>query len=141
MKVIFVDVDGVLNSHKTIRKFGHDFIDPILVALVERIVRETGAKIVISSSWRIDPKDMEKVRRAFSNVKIFDQTPRINRDFPNWVERKEEIQSWLDHHQVSKFAIIDDEWDAEIEGSFFHTDCEIGLTAAIADQIIQHLKN
>jgi len=40
MKVIFVDVDGVLNSHKTVRKFGPNFIDPILVGLVERFGME-----------------------------------------------------------------------------------------------------
>ena len=54
VKVLFLDIDGVVNNEYTRRKFG-DFItlDPARVALVQRIVRNTGCEIVLSSSWRL----------------------------------------------------------------------------------------
>ena len=52
MKVIFLDVDGVLNDDYTADRSPAGFIgiDDGMVANLERIVRKTGAKIVLSSS-------------------------------------------------------------------------------------------
>jgi len=142
MKIIFLDVDGVLNTPKLLKRFGFDFIDPILVALVARIVKETEAKIVLSSTWRIEEKNKEMVRVALAEhgLEIFDCTPVITKSFSEggWTRRHEEIQSWIDQNTVTKFAIIDDFDDANIEGSFFQTDENIGLTVSIAENIIRH---
>lgn len=146
MKVIFLDVDGVLNTPKLIRRFGFNFIDDILVALVARIVRETGAEIVLSSTWRIEEKDKSLVVQALSRhgLEIHDCTPvlRRNGDWTedNWVRRHEEITSWLAGKEISVFAIIDDMDDARIEGSFFQTDEDVGLTVEIAERVIKHLE-
>lgn len=146
MKVIFLDVDGVLNTPKLIRRFGFNFIDDILVALVARIVRETGAEIVLSSTWRIEEKDKSLVVQALSRhgLEIHDCTPvlRRNGDWTedNWVRRHEEITSWLAGKEISVFAIIDDMDDARIEGSFFQTDEDVGLTVEIAERVIEHLE-
>lgn len=56
MKVIFLDIDGVLNTKywenmKVRDQYGHTF-DPNSVANLARIIEETGAEIVISSSWK-----------------------------------------------------------------------------------------
>jgi hypothetical protein len=145
MKAIFLDIDGVLNTPKTIKKFGFDFIDDILLALVARIVRETDAAIVLSSTWRIQEKDRNIVVQALErhNLKIHDCTPVIERSGGwtegGWVRRHEEIQAWINQNPVDKFAIIDDFEDAEIEGSFFLTDENRGITVEIAEKIIQHL--
>jgi hypothetical protein len=144
MKVIFLDIDGVLNTPKTIRRFGFDFIDDILVALVVRICKETSAKIVLSSSWRTEEKDLNLARLALErhNLEIHDCTPVIKREWTEegWVRRHEEISAWLEDKEVDRFAIIDDLDDACIEGSFFQTDEERGLTVEIAEKIICHLK-
>lgn len=143
MKVIFLDVDGVLNTFKLIRKFGMDFIDDICVALVARIVRETGAKIVLSSTWRIEEDARNLVVQALKNhnLEIHDCTPVLQpKDCENWVRRSEEIQAWLDKNPVDKFAIVDDFDDACIEGSFFQTHEDVGLTVAIAEKVIEHLQ-
>jgi len=150
MKVIFLDIDGVLNTPKLLQKFGWNFIDDILVALLARIVRETDSKIVLSSTWRIEEHDKKLVVEALSRhgLEIFDVTPQIKRDIPDdanwdtwggWVKRSEEIQAWLDAASVDRFAILDDVSDAHIEGSFFQTDEKRGLTVEIAEKIIQHL--
>ena len=145
MKVIFLDVDGVLNTPKLIRRFGFDFIDPILVNLVARIVRETDSKVVLSSSWRTEEKDRRIVKEALGvcEIEIFDSTPVLKRvggwSEDNWVRRHEEIRAWMDDKDVSRFAIIDDQDDAGIEGSFFQTEEEVGLTVRIAEEVIAHL--
>lgn len=141
MKIIFLDIDGVLNTPKLIKKFGFDFIDDILVALVARIVNETGAKIVLSSTWRIEEKDRKIVERNLGNhnLEIHDCTPVLKPENRMWVERREEIQTWIENNEVTKFAIIDDWDDANIEGNFFQTNENIGLTVSIAEKIIEHL--
>jgi len=140
MKIIFLDIDGVLNTNKTRKMFGGDFIDDILVALVAKIVNETQAKVVLSSTWRLEDKDKRLVKKALANhgLDIHDCTPRI--DTPGaWTERRIEIQAWLDENPHTHFAILDDWPDASIDGSFFHIDENIGLTISIAEQVIQHL--
>lgn len=140
MKVIFLDIDGVLNTPKLLQKFGWNFIDDILVALLSRIVRETNSKIVLSSTWRIEENDKNLVIQALSRhgLEIFDVTPVLKRS-GGWVQRSEEIQAWLDGVSVDKFAILDDAADAHIEGSFFQTNEKLGLTVQIAEKVIQHL--
>ena len=141
MKIVFLDIDGVLNTPKTTRKFGFDFIDDILVALVARIVKETEAKIVLSSTWRIEEKDRTLAQQALSRhgISIHDTTP-VLRIEGMWVERRQEIQAWIDQNTVTKFAILDDWTDAGIEDNFFQTKENIGLTVDLAEKIIAHLK-
>jgi hypothetical protein len=150
MRVLFLDIDGVLNTPKMLGRFGMDFVDNILVALVARIVRETDCKIVLSSTWRIEEKDRMLATRelAEQGLTIHDCTPvhsqRIPEDgnwegWKGWVKRHEEIQDWINQNPVTRFAILDDDPDACIEGHFFQTDENRGLTVQIAEQIIQHL--
>lgn len=150
LKVLFLDIDGVLNTPKTLGRFGFNFVDNILVALVARIVNETGCKIVLSSSWRVDEKDRTIATRelAQQGLTIHSCTPVLPPRKPEndnwdewegWVKRHEEIRAWLDRNEVDRFAILDDDADACIEGSFFRTDENFGLTVQIAEQVIRHL--
>ena len=56
MKIIFLDIDGVLNCDKTPnpRKFPY-IVDRKLLARLKKLLERTGAKVVLSSSWRCDP--------------------------------------------------------------------------------------
>jgi hypothetical protein len=56
MKIIFLDIDGVLNCEKTpnSRKFPY-VVDKKLLLRVNGLVERTRAKVVLSSSWRCDP--------------------------------------------------------------------------------------
>ena len=61
MKVIFLDIDGVLNCigsfNRTKTRFnGFVGMDPTLVARFNSLVEKTGARVVLSSTWRLDPK-------------------------------------------------------------------------------------
>jgi hypothetical protein len=56
MKVIFLDIDGVLNCTSTPnpRKFPY-IVDAKLLKRFKRLLQRTGAKVVLSSTWRYDP--------------------------------------------------------------------------------------
>ncbi len=62
MKIIFLDVDGVLNCHNTFKKQHEKYIKTGIweieielskVKLLKQIVDNTNAKIVLSSTWRL----------------------------------------------------------------------------------------
>ena len=61
-KIIFLDIDGVLNSveyRKRIQCTGRVEMDPQLLSLLADLVNKTGAKLVISSTWRIGGIDKD----------------------------------------------------------------------------------
>lgn len=141
MKVIFLDIDGVLNTHYDYEKNGFDYLNPELIKILKKIIVETNCEIVLSSTWRLCSSDFSFVKQILSceNIEITDITPHLNQS-----PRSEEIKSWLSYNpHVQKFAIIDDEKSAgyNFEESFFETDYKKGLTTKIAENIIEHLNN
>lgn len=125
MKAIFLDMDGVLvtmRSHLAAKEDGFmRHIDLVGCKLLERLCRETGAKIVLSSTWRLhfDKPAMSMIlcNGGFSRVPWHEQwrTPQLlNRP------RGHEIASWLEDNPVEKFVIIDDDPDmTEAQKPFF----------------------
>ncbi len=59
IKVIFLDVDGVLNSSKTTRRTidGYTFVGSRQLKNLRQIIDTTGAKVVLSSDWRYGRDD------------------------------------------------------------------------------------
>lgn len=109
MKVIFLDIDGVLNSDEYIDRAKNvqgieRHIDIEKVKLLKKAIDETGAKTVLTSSWR-NSKDFGPLRELLAKYEIyFDVTP-----FINW-ERGLEIKQWLSTHKgVEDYIILDDE--------------------------------
>jgi hypothetical protein len=139
LKVIFLDVDGVLNSHALIYHYGFDYIDEGLLKLLATVVNKTGSEVVLSSTWRLEERNRNLVKDSLSRfgIKLFDWTKRI----PG-VYRCDEISEWLDRHpKVKKYAILDDDPDAGCGAgkNFFMTDPDVGLTNEIANKMTNHL--
>lgn len=140
MKVIFLDIDGVLNSHAYDRKRNWNEqtdIDETRLPLVKRIVDETGAKIVLSSTWRehwsVDTRLCDEdgiyINRTFAKfgLEIYDKTPDLGIDF----DRPDEIRAWLNSAQetIESFVIIDDYrygW-GKLSDNFVKTNPNFGL--------------
>ncbi|MDE7082989.1 MAG: hypothetical protein K2O89_04725 [Clostridia bacterium] len=140
MKVIFLDIDGVLNSRIYDRKRNwneQSDIDETRLPLVKNIVNETGAKIVLSSTWRVhwgkEPAkcdaDGEYINRTFVKfgLEIYDKTPDLGIDF----DRPDEIKSWLNStpETIERFVIIDDyryAW-GKLSDNFVKTNPNLGL--------------
>lgn len=141
MKILFLDVDGVLNSHKT---GGIYALKRKCLQRLEKIVKETGCEVVLSSTWRKDAYALKRLRRVlkYRNIVIKDVTP----DFSaQRLTRGHEVGAWmLDHFGFSdsvRYAILDDDSDFKDFQlpHFFQTDGEYGLTDTIAYRVIYHL--
>lgn len=136
MKIIFLDIDGVLNSfaYDRQRTPNDGNIDKTRLVLVKQLVDKTNAKIVLSSSWRehwkknIDECDdigKELISDfADAGLEIYDKTPKIGN-----LERSQEIRTWLDlNPDVSNFVIFDDNgygW-GDLSDNFIQTNYRIG---------------
>jgi hypothetical protein len=137
MKVIFLDLDGVLNSDRYDRERDwsktNTYIDETRLPLLKRIVDETGAKIVFSSTWRdhwnADPalcdEDGKYINECFARygLSIYDKTPEIG----SFTERKAEIAQWLQEHKTERYVIIDDfyyGWE-EMNPFYVRTDMKV----------------
>lgn len=111
MKIIFLDVDGVLNSDEYFDKIKNlDIqgierdIDVEKIKLLKKVIDATGAEVVLSSSWRYT-RNAQYLKELLSKYGIYvDSTPYIQN------ERGLEIRKWLSEHQdVEDFVILDDE--------------------------------
>ena len=142
MKVIFLDVDGVLNSKldgNSIKLRTDSYL-----RLLREIIMATGAQIVLSSSWRCGPvkaiKNL-KSRLAEYGLEIMDSTPVLSGSSC----RGDEIRQWLDNNgqSVGRFVILDDDDDmAEfIDTHLVQTDSEIGLQEGDALRCIEMLNS
>jgi HAD domain in Swiss Army Knife RNA repair proteins len=145
-KIIFLDIDGVLNTDKHLIKFGRDHIDQKLISILRSIVLQTKAEIVLSSTWRLDNYAKNLVKKALDNkdLKFICCTPHIESTTKKRTNRSEEIKKWLSGHpSVEKYAVLDDRDDAGygIEKNFFQTDPRVGLTYEIAEKVAEHLNN
>lgn len=150
--IIFLDIDGVLNSASyqmlmvqndcTIEdKYGHLF-DPECVKQLGRIIDATGAQIVISSDWK-DTLGLDGLREMWRERKlpgaIIDVTPTFSS------HRGDEIERWLENtDEVNSYAIIDDMPGANFNSSqqihLVRTDGYLGITPKIAEKIIKILQ-
>ena len=134
MKIIFLDIDGVLNCDKTRnpRKFPY-VVDPTLLARLKRLLKATGAKVVLSSSWRCDPVGLLAARHW--GVPFVDVCP----DKPKSA-RGQEMLEWLSQHpKVTRFVIIDDEDDGLDDLPLFQPSAKTGLTPEIAKGVERYL--
>lgn len=134
MKVVFLDIDGVLNCSKTKnpRKFPY-VVDPKLLARLNKLLERTAAKVVLSSSWRLDPIGIMAAKHW--GVPFIDACP----DLPKKA-RSEEIVGWIAAHpKVSRFVVIDDEDDELDDLPLFQPSCKTGLTPEIAKAVERYL--
>ncbi len=116
MKVIFLDIEGVLNTFDTPKD---SFVDEFRIGYLKEIIDATDAKVVLSSSlrgwWNTEdftlrtdaPKDMVELSEKFKkfDVEIYGITPKYRGG-----NRQDEIYLWLEMHpEVKKFIVFDDE--------------------------------
>lgn len=143
MKVIFLDFDGVLHNRESIIHGSGlaSHAHPECVAALNRIVEETGAKIVVSSMWRMGC-NVSELREMLGEWgfegEIIGKTP-----FNNWGLRGYEIQDWLNKWQdesVDNFVILDDDSDmAHLKPKLVQSTFTWGLTEQLADIAIAKL--
>ena len=115
MKVIFLDFDGVLNSNAYLMRVNVQgvAIDPTRLVLLKQIVAATGAKIVLTSSWRLHwsriPEECnftgKQINEIFASwgLEIWDKTAGTGR------RREAQIKAFLaSHPEIDNFVVLDD---------------------------------
>jgi hypothetical protein len=154
-KVIFLDIDGVLNTSYT--KYRDDILDEFRLDYLAKIVNKTRAKIVLTSTWRYNLSKSLFSFKAYNNstkklieslkergLKISALLP----DTPN-NRRAEDISEFIKKHKVTNFVILDDElFNYEslklsnnlLRTSFYEEDeLDAGLTQKMIRQAVQIL--
>lgn len=140
MRVLFLDIDGVLNSERflvaayaSVKPGASPFdrqIDPAAVEIVNDVVARTDCKVVLSSAWRYGKNGLDHERRFVEKIlrscgarfALFDSTP-----------------TYLDvfmakHGRVSGFADHDPAIDRGAEiGHWLLEACHLVSTYAIVD--------
>lgn len=139
-KIIFLDIDGVMNCLNHRKEHPEDFgkmyeVDPEHVVILNDLIAKTGAEIVLSSTWRLDPNYKETMAKY--GINVIDRTCSHESRF-----RGEEIDIWLHEHDEQEiiYAILDDDSDFYPHQPHFRTSgYEWGLTQEIADRVYLHL--
>ena len=159
-KVIFLDVDGVLNC-ATSKSSCYDTvcgvvagIDSDKVKRLAKIVEATGAEIVLSSDWKdgwnkyytsskpSHAKYLDNHLYKKGRLTIKDKTPNTSKG--SWF-RGEEILSYLrSHKDVENYVILDDTFFEdfsikEISEHLVLTEYKVGLTDADVEKAIKIL--
>lgn len=155
MKVIFLDIDGVLNCQSFFANEQrpisgpYAFLDKNRLLLLHAIVSQTDAKIILSSTWKVSLNKKLQAQDLMGtflldalndvHLQLFDKTEQTR------LPRGDEIRRWLFlHPEVTHFIILDDltEIDAnwqELTPHLVQTDYFNGLTATLTQIAIKKL--
>lgn len=128
MNVVFLDIDGVLNSSayfqfvreqqkENCKSNQHCEISDYHLQRLAEIVHSTNAKIVLSSTWReLEDSEDEEVQKMWQylqdelgryDMEIYDKTPVLK------MNRPLEIKTWLDNQENKEeicFVSLDDDF-------------------------------
>lgn len=142
MNIIFLDMDGVINSGETLRKIHLDenfklqclacpsypertrsvpfYIDPSLREKINLILENVdNCKIVWSSTWRMGLRNSRSFIEGFYNLCGFTEGSFLSYTPIMHEKRYIEILEWLrcfeKNYEIEKCVIIDDDEDAEID--------------------------
>ena len=146
-KIIFLDIDGVLNTEQQqwkcqiegippADKFGYTF-DPKAVYYLGEILNITDTEIVLSSSWKFLGmsvlQDMWQARRLPGT--ITDITP------DNQEGKGLEIKEWLEKQQndIDNYVILDDEDVALPEQQVHFVKCnpQFGVNKKVMEAVLR----
>ena len=149
MKVIFLDIDGVLNSALYYRAGKADatdvrkHIDPSAVKNLNYIVEKSGAKIVVISVWR-HGRTIEELQSILNNAgfvgEVIGKTESLNDGkYGDCILRGNEILHWTQENQdllgcsysdFKNYVILDDDSDMLYwqRNNFIQVDGYVGLT-------------
>lgn len=146
-KIIFLDFDGVLNSRlwfdKTKGNREHDSLDEVAVGFLNTLIKKTGAKVVVSSTWRLGhtvDELQEILNRSGFEGEVIDKTVDMRKgEDGDCILRGNEILQWIKSHpeivqvgywDYKNYVIFDDDSDMLYwqRYNFIQTDPYVGLT-------------
>lgn len=137
MKVIFLDIDGVLNTNSD-REISNDKLK-----LLSELVSKTGAEIVLSSSWR-NWRNHPKTNTPGSFItnwknKFLDNNLSITLTTEPEGPKNLSIEKFIIQHDVKCFVVLDDQ--NVFDKNLVQTDAEQGLTQSDCQRAAHLLLN
>ena len=146
MNIIFLDIDGVLNSHRKLEEVynkthkphsGYEYpFDEICLNNLKKLIEITDSKLVITSVWRKDEEGRDTLINALKEYEldqyIIGYTPILGK------KRGIEIQAYLDQLDYTpNFIILDDNSDMEeLINHLVKTNIKVGLTESNVEEAI-----
>lgn len=147
--ILFLNVDGVLHPRQALHD---DCFGATQLQHLRRIVDSSQARVVLSSTWRLDGCSLQRVTSALKDAGIYSligATPDMEKQgqeagLDTDGIRACEIQAWLDEHEglvdPHSWAVIDashlDTEDGDGVNHTVTTDPAIGLTSQVADMVL-----
>jgi hypothetical protein len=148
MKIIFLDIDGVMNNQvdydfavlkgEDITENKYD-LSPRCMDLLNELIKETGAKVVITSVWRYGKTTAEMQLLFYEHGfegEIIGLTPCLDREYTlrgneilMWIKQNEELIG-CSSSDFESYVILDDDSDMlyRQRNNFIKIDGYCGLT-------------
>jgi len=113
---IFLDIDGVLRTHRSDLEWSQLLGVPIplsvydrrfdkkIVSYINEIVGYTRAKIVVTSTWRVK-HSLEELKQIFRDNGIADVVDKTDIG----LNRGEEIEQYISDNEIENYVVIDDQ--------------------------------
>jgi hypothetical protein len=162
MKVIFLDIDGVINSNFWVESHQQEvsngtLIDKEKIELVAKIVNKTEAVLVMHSGWRFwFDNNMQPIRKEAQNLidllldsglSIYAMTPDLTTEEIRKTKmfskvKASEIFLWLkENPDVDKWIVLDDLdlHNDDLAIRQVRTNAEVGLTEKDVNKAIEML--
>lgn len=133
MKLLFLDIDGVVNCKSTTQRMnGFIGVDPELMQKVKHIKNMTGCQVVLSSTWRLNNASFMDISRR---IALLGATKNLS----NF--RGDEIREFMSRkpYKDCVYAILDDDSDFYPDQPHFKTSFDTGITDEIVKKVIKHL--
>lgn len=114
---IFLDIDGVLRTHKSDLEWSQILGVPIpesvydrrfdrkIVSYINEVAGYTRAKIVVTSTWRVK-HSLEELRQIFRDNGI---SAEIVGKTDIGLNRGEEIEQYISDNEIESYVVIDDQ--------------------------------
>lgn len=156
-KFLFLDIDGVLNGHEFSNEAESCQIKPECVKAFNRVIRNTDALVVLSSSWRYLVLNKAMTLKGFhsmlrthgvtKDLEIFGTLPYDATQQADGIARGQAILEWLRNETMHyygkpvRWAAIDDLNLGICAERTILTDGKVGMTETDADQLIEILNS
>jgi len=139
-KIIFLDIDGVLNTTESLLD-DRLALDLEKIRRLAQVLRSTLAQIVLSSTWRLFPETIEHLLTVFEQCDIDRSLVIGSTRHLDFAKRTDEILEWMNRNgPFAQWVAVD---DMNLEGMcpsrfcshFVQTKSEEGLTEEKAQQM------
>lgn len=125
---IFLDIDGVLALPQNKLSDKHESLEFDLkcVEVLKNICEKYSARIVVTSSWRIN-KSIEQLKEIFSHYNLDEYIEDKLVDSVDYTEREMGIKNYIISNRINNYIVIDDMPLPNLRNNLIQTKIRTGL--------------